>query len=244
MKRLARPKVLGITLARGGSKGIPGKNIRDLAGKPLLEYTVHAAKASSRLTDYVVSTDSEKIRHLAIELGAECPFLRPAELATDTATSASALVHAVNWMEEHNDLVYDFVVELMVTNPLKRATDIDGCIELLMNSGADSAIAVHEVGDGHPARLKKIVDGKLADFCVPEPLEARRQDLTPKAYIRSGAIYAMRRDELIVHGRRYGSEFSLPYVLPAARAVNIDSPMDWLLAEHIVSNEQVTKQVS
>ena len=123
----------------------------------------------------------------------------------------------------------------MATNPLKTVVDIDGCVELLLDSKADSAIAVHEVGDAHPARVKMVENGLIRDFCVQEPIEARRQDLLPKAFIRSGSVYALTREELMVHGRRYGSENSRAYFLPASRAINIDSEWDFILAEAILA---------
>lgn len=228
------PAVLGVTLARSGSKGVPGKNVRVLAGKPLIAYTIDEARKSKYLSQYIISTDSRDIQTLVTQLGADAPFLRPSGLATDTATSAAALVHAVEWMERHHGKRFDYVVEIMATNPMKTAEDIDSCLKKLVDSGADSVVAVNELGDGHPARVKKIIGGKLVDFCVPEPLESRRQDLTPKAYIRSGSIYAVRRDELMTHGRRYGSNNSLPYILPPERAINIDSEFDWILAETMI----------
>lgn len=229
-----KPAILGITLARSGSKGVPGKNVRNLAGKPLIAYTIEEAKKSRWITEYIISTDSKDIQLLARELGADAPFLRPNHLATDEATSVAALVHAVEWIEQNSGKQFDYVVEIMATNPLKNAEDIDACLKKLVDSGADSVVAVNEVGDGHPARLKKIIGGRLVDFCVPEPLEARRQDLMPKAFIRSGSIYALRRNELMINGRRYGSDNSLAYVLPAQRVINIDSELDWVVAETIL----------
>lgn len=229
-----KPAILGITLARSGSKGVPGKNVRNLAGKPLIAYTIEEAKKSRWISEYIISTDSRDIQLVALGLEADAPFLRPAHLASDEATSAAALIHAVEWAEQNFGKRFDYVVELMATNPLKNAQDIDTCLEKLVDSAADSVVAVNEVFDGHPARLKKIVGGKLFDFCVPEPLEARRQDLLPKAFIRSGSIYALRRDELMINGRRYGSGNSLAYVLPPERVINIDSELDWLVAETII----------
>ena len=234
MSRL-KPRILGITLARGGSKRVPSKNIRELAGIPLIGHTIREARKSHVVTDYIISTDDQKIRDVAREFGASVPFLRPKSLSGDSATSVSALQHAVRWMEEANGLEYDVVVEIMATNPLKTVVDIDGCVELLLDSKADSAIAVHEVGDAHPARVKMVENGLIRDFCVPEPIEARRQDLLPKAFIRSGSVYALTREELMVHGRRYGSENSRAYFLPASRAINIDSEWDFILAEAILA---------
>lgn len=234
INRSGRPKILGVTLARSGSKGVPGKNVKDLAGRPLLAYTIDEAKKSQWITDYIVSTESRDVQLQALQLGAQAPFLRPSYLATDTATSAHALIHAVEWMEKKHGQRFEYVVELMATNPLKTVEDIDSCLSRLVDTGADSVVALNEVGDGHPARLKKIVGDKIVDFCVPEPLEARRQDLIPKAFIRSGSIYALRRDELMVHGRRYGSNNSVAYILPAERAINIDSELDWIVAESLI----------
>lgn len=231
-------RILGITLARGGSKRVPSKNIRPLAGAPLIAHTIREAQKSKYLTDYIVSTDDEQIRSVSQGLGATVPFLRPQNLSSDVATSVSALQHAVKWMEKTHSCRYEFIVEVMATNPLKTAHDIDSCIEVLIESHADSAIAVHEVGDAHPARVKRLEDGLIRDFCVPEPIEARRQDLLPKAYIRSGSVYAVTREELMVHGRRYGSDNSRAYLLPESRALNIDSERDFMLAEVIIASHE------
>ena len=227
-------KILGVTLARGGSKTVPRKNIRQIQGLPLIAYTILEAVQSRFITRYIVSTDDEEIRRVAISFGVDAPFLRPSEFSTDTASSVGALQHAVNWVEHEEDARYDFVVELMATNPMKTVDDIDACIDKLVDTGADSVIAVHQLEDHHPARIKKIVDDRIVDFCVPEIPESRRQDLRPEAYVRSGSIYALRRDHLMVDGRRYGSVESRPYVLSAERAINVDTEMDFLLAEHLI----------
>jgi CMP-N-acetylneuraminic acid synthetase len=226
--------ILGITLARGGSKGIPSKNIKPLLGVPLIGYTITQALKVKSITDYIVSTESEEIARVARDLGASVPFIRPKELAKDTSTSSDALIHALENAELIFGRRYEYVVELMVTNPFKTSIDIQACLDLLVESGADSVIAVKRVEEHHPARIKKIIDGRIVNFCVDEELESRRQDLSPAAYIRCGAIYALKRDELIKHGRRYGSNFSLAYELDFKDSVNIDSPQDWLVAEYLM----------
>lgn len=223
-------RILGITLARGGSKSVPKKNIRPLLGIPLIAYTIAEAKKSKFITRYIVSTDSEEIKQVAIQYGAEVPFLRPANLATDNATSSDALQHAVDWVEKDEGQQYDFVVELMCTNPMKTVDDIDAAIEKLMDTGADSVIGVNRLEDHHPARIKKIVNDRIVDFCVPET-SSRRQDLTPIAFIRNGSIYAMTRDVLVVRGKRFGTENSRPHVMPEERSINVDTPLDFLIAE-------------
>ena len=224
-------KILGITLARGGSKSVLNKNIRPILGVPLIGYTISEALCSKFISRYIISTDDKEIQKVAVKCGAEAPFLRPKKYATDVASSVSALQHAVKWVENDEGVKYDFIVELMCTNPLKTVEDIDSSIEKLISTGADSVIAVHQLEDHHPARIKKIIDDKIIDFCIPEDPESRRQDLKPGAYIRSGSIYALKRDYLMLKGRRYGSDKSRPHILPPERAVNIDTEIDFMIAE-------------
>jgi len=235
-----QPRVLGITLARGGSKSVPLKNIRPILGIPLIAYTIIEALRSRWITRYVVSTDDERIRKVALDYGAEAPFLRPAELSGDTSSSVSALQHAVNWIEREEGAKYDFVVELMCTNPLKNAEDIDAALQKLITTGADSVIALHKLEDHHPIRIKKIEDDKIVDFCLPEIPESRRQDLKPDAYVRSGSIYALRRDHLMIEGRRYGTINSRPYILPPERAINVDTEIDFLVAEKVLEKKALS----
>jgi CMP-N,N'-diacetyllegionaminic acid synthase len=230
-------RILGLTLARGGSKSVPRKNIKPINGIPLIAYTIAEACRSEWLTRYLVSTDDKEIQQVALKYGAEAPFLRPAEFSTDSASSVEAMQHAVNWIEEQEGIKYDYVVELMCTNPMKTVEDIDASIQKLVDKGADSVIAVHRLEEHHPLRIKKIVDDKIVDFCLPEVPESRRQDLKPDAYIRSGSIYALKRDYLMVDGKRYGSENSRPYILPDERAVNIDTETDFLIAESLLNKK-------
>jgi CMP-N-acetylneuraminic acid synthetase len=225
-----KPRVLAVTLARGGSKGVPLKNIRPILGVPLIGYTIAEVKRSRLIDRYIVSTDSPEIQKVAIDLGAEAPFLRPAELSLDTTPSAPAIQHAVAFAEAEEGRHYDVVIELMCTNPMKTVEDIDAAIEKLVVTGADSVIGVSRLEDHHPARIKKIVDDRLVDFCVPEPTTARRQDLSPEAYIRNGSIYCMNRDKLMIEGIRFGSANSRPLVMGADRAVNVDTEIDFELA--------------
>ncbi len=233
MVRLNR--ILALTLARGGSKSVPRKNIRPILGVPLIAYTIAEALRSKFITRYIVSTDDEEIRRVAMRFGADVPFLRPSEYSTDTASSVAAMQHAVGWVEQQEGIKYDYVIELMCTNPMKTVVDIDAVLQKLVTTGADSVIAVHKLDDHHPIRIKKIVDDRIVDFCLPEKPEMRRQDLKPDAYIRSGSIYGLRRDHLMVEGRRYGSENSRPYILPPERAVNVDTEIDFLMAERLMN---------
>jgi CMP-N-acetylneuraminic acid synthetase len=231
-----KKKILAITLARGGSKGIKLKNIKKLNSKPLIFYTIVEAKKSKLITDYIVSTDSKKISKIAKKFGAQIPFLRPKKLSTDKASSADALIHATLHMEKIKNIKYDYIIELMCTNPLKKSEDIDQIIKKIIKFKSDTVIAVNRVYDQHPTRIKKIKNDKIIDFCVKEKPESRRQDLRPKAYIRSGSIYAISRDYLINKKKRYGSKNSRPYILPDERAINIDTKYDFYVAEQIIKN--------
>jgi CMP-N,N'-diacetyllegionaminic acid synthase len=227
-------KILAITLARGGSKGVPKKNIKLLDGLPLISYTIEAALKSTLIDRYIISTDDIEIKKIAEKYGAEVPFLRPAYLAQDSSSSVSALKHAVDWAEKDNEIKYDYIVELMCTNPFKTHEDIDACIRKILISNADSVIAVHKLDDHHPARIKKIINDRIEDFCIQETPESRRQDLKPEAYIRSGAIYVIKRDHLMVENRRYGSFESRPYILSPNKVINIDTELDFIVAESII----------
>ena len=230
----AQPEILSVTLARGGSKSIPKKNISPILGVPLIAYTVIEATRTSFRHDYIVSTDDEEIADCSRKYGAEAPFLRPADLSGDQASSAAAVIHAVRWMEEDRKKKYDIVVELMCTNPMKTSQDIDAVIRKIIETDADSVIGVVQLLDHHPIRVKKIEDDRLVDFCLYERPENRRQDLQPPAYIRNGSIYAVKRDVLLETGARYGTANSRPYVMPADTSVNIDGPLDVLVAEALL----------
>ena len=223
--------ILGVTLARGGSKGIKNKNLVKIKGKPLIFYTIKEARKTEEITNYVVSTDSSKIKKVAQKYKADVPFLRPKKFSKDNSSSASALKHALIECEKIFNKKFDYVVELMSTNPLKKAQDIKSVIKILLKNKSDSVIAVNQLFDHHPARIKKIIKGKLYDFAVKEKLESRRQDLKPSAFVRSGSIYAMSR-RYVMNEKRYFSGRSLAYILPIERTINIDDKNDLIIAKH------------
>ena len=227
--------ILGVTLARGGSKGIKNKNLVKIKGKPLIFYTIKEARKTEEITNYVVSTDSSKIKKVALKYKADVPFLRPKKFSKDNSSSASALKHALIECEKIFNKKFDYVVELMSTNPLKKAQDIKSVIKILLKNKSDSVIAVNQLFDHHPARIKKIIKGKLYDFAVKEKLESRRQDLKPSAFVRSGSIYAMSR-RYVMNEKRYFSGKSLAYILPLERTINIDDKNDLIIAKYKLKN--------
>ena len=234
---ISNKNVLAITLARGGSKSIYKKNIALLKNKPLISYTIKAALDSKYIDDYIISTDDKEIADIAENLGATVPFLRPENLSSDTASSADALIHAVNAYEEIVKKKYDYIIELMCTNPFKSGEIIDDIIFALdRNEKADAVITVERLLDHHPARIKKIENGYIRDFCVEEELESRRQDLKPEAYIRNGNIYALRRDLLMIQKARYGTNFCVPYYKEDIPSANIDEPSDFYKAESLLND--------
>lgn len=229
--------ILGVIPARGGSKSVLRKNIRLLHGRPLIAYTIQAAQGSQRLTHFLVSSEDPEIIAIAQAWGAPVPFVRPAELATDEAPTLPVVQHAVREMEQRLGLTFDYIVLLQPTTPLRRAEDIDAAVDKLVETGADSVISVCDVGAYHPARMRRIVDDRLVELEIREPKEMlRRQDLPP-VYIRNGAIYAVRRD-VVMNQNSMSGQVCRPFVMPEDRSVNVDSPLDLLLAEILLRPEQ------
>ena len=228
-----KKKILGVIPARGGSKGIPNKNIIELGGKPLIKYTIEAALSSKYLTHCIVSTDSEEIAVVAKNSGAKVPFIRPAKLATDTAQSLPVILHALEYMEKDSGFIYDAVVMLQPTTPLRSSKDIDNALELLITSQADSVISVVDVGAHHPLRMKRVIDGRLINYVDQGHEDMRpRQDLPP-VYIRNGAIYAVSR-QVLMDQKSFSGVDSMAYIMPHARSVNIDTLDDLTLIKSYI----------
>ena len=200
-------KVLGLVTARGGSKGLPGKNLRALAGKPLIAYTIETAHASGAFDRLVLSTDDAEIAAVAGTLGCEVPFMRPAELARDETPHLPVVQHAVRWLDEHEGYQPDAVMILQPTSPLRQPQQIREAVALLESSGADSVISVGRVPDHyHPMRTVSIdASGDATLFVTGEPVRRRinrRQDM-PQAWAMNGAIYLLRTS--LLFGRGAGS---------------------------------------
>jgi len=230
--------VLGLIPARGGSKGIPHKNIRLLSGKPLLQYTVDAARAARRLTHLVLSTDDEAIARVGRACGVDVPFLRPAELAEDSTPTLPVVQHALRWYADRGR-AFDAVCLLQPTNPLRRTSDIDRCIERLEDSGADSVITMVEV----PAEFNphwvffEQADGSVRLSTGERTPIARRQDL-PRALHREGSVYVTRSRVVLESNSLYGERI-VPYVVRGEDSVNIDDAADWQIAEARLAKSEI-----
>lgn len=222
-----RLRVLGLVPARGGSRGVPRKNVRPLAGRPLLQWTTDAALAAASLARVVVSTEDAEVAALAVACGAEVPFARPAALAGDDTPMLAVVRHAVAALERLDDR-YDAVCLLQPTCPMRRAADIDACVAALAAGTADAVVTVRRVPHTyHPAwTFARGADGMLTPSLGPGHAPTpRRQDL-PAAYHRDGAVYVTRRAALAGPGGLYGAR-TLGVELPGPPGVNIDDPADW-----------------
>jgi len=228
-------RTLGIITARGGSKGIPRKNIRKLNGKPLIWYMIQAANESKLLTRCIVSTDDEEIAQIAREAGGDVPFMRPAELAQDDTRDLPVLQHAVNWLKEHDSEEYDAVMMLHPTSPLCRGEDIDACITLMTGTDADSVMSMVQVTDFAPQKLKTIRDDRILPFLEEEGKETLPRDAGPAVYKRNAAIY-LTKTPLIMDEDLFGDK-SMAYVMPPERSVDLNTELDFALAELLLQKK-------
>lgn len=225
-------RVLAIVPARSGSKGVPDKNLRPLAGRTLLEYTADAARGSGVIDRIVLSTDSEAIAAAGRQAGVEVPFMRPAELARDDSPMLPVLQHAIGELER-GGWSPEYVVLLQPTSPLRRASHVREAVDLLRRSGADSVVTVIEVPKHlSPDYVMRIDQGVLRPFLPEGERVTRRQDVRP-AYSRDGTVYACRRDTLERFASIYG-ERCLPLLIDARDSLSIDTPDDWAAAERIL----------
>lgn len=226
--------VLGIIPARGGSKGIPNKNLKELNGKPLLAYTLDAAKNSNALSDYIISTDSESIAECAERHGFVVGALRPPELATDTAKSIDVAIYEIKKYELEKNIQVDYIVWLQPTAPLRQAKDIDDAYKIMMQTQADSLISVYEAGTIHPNIMYYLDDNDRLEPVVKEGNKMlRRQEFKP-VYVRNGSIYMAKRKQ-IMEGKSFVCEKPAYYIMPRERSVNIDEPFDLEYAEWMIS---------
>ena len=237
-------RILGVIPARGGSKGVPAKNLRTVGGAPLVVHSIRTAAAVSDLVfRTVVSTDDLETARVAREAGGDVPFMRPASLAGDRAPMAPAVRHAVEFVEADEGRKVEWVLLLQPTNPIRLPQDV-AAVARLAREGAgnparegerdparacDSVVSVVRVQATHPVLMKRIEDGWLRPWGAPEPEGGRRQDYAPPAYMRNGALYLTRRD--VVMGGSMLGERVRPYEMPEERSVGIDSELDLRLVD-------------
>jgi CMP-N,N'-diacetyllegionaminic acid synthase len=225
--------MLALIPARGGSKGLPGKNIRPLLGKPLIAYSIQAALKAASVSRIIVSTDAEDIAEVARKYGAEVPFLRPAELANDTALALDNYVYTLNRVSSESGAKIEELIVLLPTAPLRDAADIDAAIALFRSKQADSVISYFEAP--HPVQWYRFIDDAgVIRPVFPEGGRLANRQKEPLAYLPNGAIYIFKSDLLIKH-QTYYSDRTFPYIMPAERSVDIDNLFDFELAEFLLT---------
>lgn len=226
---IAGLSVLAVIPARGGSKGLPRKNIRPVAGRPLLAWTVDAARGSNHVDRVILSSDDEEIMAVARALGCEVPFRRPTELARDDTPGAAPVLHAIAQLPS-----FDIVVLLQPTSPLRNASDVDGCLERMVASNAPACISMRAVEDHPYWTFACDEQGRIKPFVVPpEGAPSRRQDL-PRAFIANGAVYAARTDWL-QRCQTFEAPETVGFEMPPERSIDVDTLDDLVMAERLLS---------
>lgn len=231
--------IFGVITARGGSKGLPGKNLKPLGGIPLIGWTIRAARESRELTRTYVSTDDPEIAEAARALGAEVPFLRPAALAQDDSSIFEVLKHAVGEFTARTGQTPEIVVLLQPTSPLRTAAHIDATVRLIREGGGDSAETVTE-DLTHPYH-RFVMDGDKLLPMFPESQRASRRQEAPPAYRPNGGVYAARTGILMERGKLHGDDLR-GLVMDLESSVDIDGPWDFKLAEAIVAEKGLPRR--
>jgi N-acylneuraminate cytidylyltransferase/CMP-N,N'-diacetyllegionaminic acid synthase len=237
---MPEPRVLATICARGGSKGLPGKNVRPLLGKPLLVYTIECALACPQVGQIVISTDSDEIASAAEACGVTVPFRRPPEYASDSAAKIDSIRHATLFVEEHYDFSPDIVVDLDVGVPLRVPEDIANCIDVLAKDpGLDGAITLSESDRNPYFNMVEFEDDRLRLVKQPTTPVVRRQD-APQVYNFTPAVFAVRRSSLMsvihLHDGCWGGS-----IMPRDRSVDIDHELDFLLVEQLMKRQRESR---
>ena len=226
-------RILGLVPARGGSKGVPGKNVRPLAGHTLLEYAARVARESGVLDRIILSTDSSQVAEAGRRAGLEVPFVRPAALAADDTPMVPVIEHALAELSRQ-PWSPEIIVLLQPTSPLRRPDHIREAVSMLRETGADSVVTVVEVPRHlSPDYVMRIEAGRLKPFLPDGARVARRQDARP-AWARDGTVYAFRRSTIEQTGGIYGEDCR-PLLVDAGDSLSIDSPEDWDEAERLLT---------
>ena len=238
MDRNLHLKILALVGARSGSRGVPDKNIKELGGKPLMAWIIEAARNSQYVNRVIVSTDSEKYAAIARRYGAEVPFLRPKEIAGDHSTDLEYIIHALGWLEKNEGYAPDIVLRLVPTTPFQTSGDIDQCIGLLIeDTDTHSSLVVAEARQ-HPHKAMKIIDDGGGGARLVTYITESSRDVTPglrqnyaKAYFRANVIACWTR--VIKDFNSLTGERVKYHVIPQARAIDIDAPIDFFIAEKL-----------
>lgn len=227
-------KILFVVTARGGSKGVPRKNIKLLGGMPLIAYKIIAAQKCRYEKRILVSTDDEEIAKVGRKYGAEVPFMRPAELSTDSASSVDVVLHAMNWIKDNSKEKYDYVCLLEPSSPFASYKDFDKAFELIQETDADTLLGMKEVDVTSNFIHSLDKDGKLSEFyyAIKDLKSIRRQDQA-KEYTMNGCMYIAKWD-YFMKNKLFHSENSVPYIMSEENSIEIDTMLDYEIACRIV----------
>jgi len=229
-------KVLCLVTARGGSKGLPGKNIRPLLGKPLIAWSIEAGLRAPSADELLVSTDDEGIAQAAQAAGARVPFIRPAELSGDDASSVDVVMHAIDWLEATGEY-FDVVVLLEPTSPLRESVDVEAALDLMVCQRASAVVSVCRAESIHPAYMyRRDAGARLQPYLDYHPTGLRRQDIEP-LYFLEGSVYASKIDVLRTR-RSFYHEDSVGYEVPRWKSLEIDELNDFLMVEAMLKHKE------
>lgn len=226
--------LIAIIPARGGSKGLPGKNIKLLGGKPLIQWTVQAALGAACVDRVIVTTDSQEIATVAREAGAEVPFLRPPSLASDDSSAIDVYLHATGWLESNGADTSKFMV-LLPTVPFRTAEDIDTAHSLFVDSGAETLVSMREAEIPPGWYFIRSDGGFVTNAGFGSTGAVANRQLGEKYLVPNGAIYILDR-RILSEQRTYYSGRTISYIMPPERSVDIDTPLDYLFAAFFVDN--------
>lgn len=230
-------RFLSIITARGGSKGLPGKNIKQLCGKPLIAWSIEAGLKSKYIDEVMVTTDDEAIAKVSKAYGANIPFLRPTHLASDTATSVDAIEHTIYYYKNELKKEFDYIVLLEPTSPLREVADIDNAIETLFQVDADAIVSVCKTEDQNPAFLiLRDENGFIEGYENKDMKVTRRQDIKD-VYFFEGTIYISKIDTLI-HRKTFYHEKTVTYEVPKYKALEIDDMDDFIMVEAMMKHKK------
>jgi len=225
-------KIIGLITARGGSKSVPGKNIKLLAGKPLIAWTIEVALQCTGLSRLIVSTDDEKIAEVARRWGAEVPFIRPAELAQDSSSHISVVLHTIHWLEEKEGFCPDYIMLLQPTSPFRTVEDMMNAIRLAKDKHAIAVIGVCEAAK-HPYKTYRINENDTLEYFIPSNIGYKCRQALPKVYEENGAIY-LNKSTSLLRDQTFLPEGAIAYVMPQERSHDVDTPWDFNVADLVL----------
>jgi len=229
-------KILCTICARQGSKGVPGKNTKEMLGKPLIAFSIEQALDSNLFDKIVVSTDSEEIKKIAKKYGAECWFSRPAELCKDDSAKITAIQHALRESEKKFNCKFDQVIDLDVTSPLRSVEDIRKAYNIFLKDGLDNLITGTRSGRNPYFNMIEINDGKIELSKKLKNAPTSRQN-SPQVYDMNASIYIWSRDFLLKKNSLFSGQLGF-YEMPEERSIDIDSPLDWEIVEMIMEKKR------